>query len=99
MMIARIATFVPMTADIEIEARRNLLERFQPALQRQPDLVAAYWLVGEDRRWKSISLWESVEAMERGGAQANATPLLPGQDASKIPSPSRVEIYEVLTHI
>jgi|GraSoiStandDraft_46_1057282.scaffolds.fasta_scaffold1948438_1 hypothetical protein len=98
-MIARIATFVPMTADIEIEARRNLLERFQPALQRQPDLVAAYWLVGEDRRWKSISLWESVEAMERGGAQANATPLLPGQDASKIPSPSRVEIYEVLTHI
>jgi len=25
-MIARIATFVPMTADIEIEARRNLLE-------------------------------------------------------------------------
>jgi hypothetical protein len=98
-MIARIATFVPMTADIEIEARRNLLERFQSALQRQPDLVAAYWLVGEDRRWKSISLWESVEAMERGGAQANATPLLPGQDASKIPSPSRVEIYEVLTHI
>ena len=98
-MIARIATFVPMTAGIEIEARRNLLERFQPALQRQTDLVAAYWLVGEDRRWKSISLWESVEAMERGGAQANATPLLPGQDASKIPSPSRVEIYEVLTHI
>jgi len=45
-MIARIATFVPMTADIEIEARRNLLERFQPALQRQPDLVAAYWLDG-----------------------------------------------------
>jgi hypothetical protein len=98
-MIARIATFVPMTADIEIEARRNLLERFQPALQSQPGLVAAYWLVGEDRSWKSISMWESVEAMEHGGAQANATPLLQGQHASKIPSPSRVEIYEVLTRI
>ena len=48
-MIARIATFVPMTADIEIEARRNLLERFQPALQSQPGLVAAYWLVGKSR--------------------------------------------------
>ena len=98
-MIARLATFMPMPADIEVEAQRNLLERFQPALQRQPGLVAAYWLVGADGSWKSISLWESVEAMERGGAQANATPLLPGQDASKIPSPSSVEIYEVLTHL
>jgi hypothetical protein len=98
-MIARIATFAPMAAEIEVEAQRNLLGRFHPALQRQSGLVAGYWVVGEDRSWKSITIWESVEAMERGGAQANATPLLPGQDASKIPSPSRVEIYEVLTHI
>ena len=98
-MIARIATFSPMTADIEVEARRNLLERFQPALQAQPGLVAAYWVVGEDGTWKSITIWESVEGMERGGTQANATPLLPGQNAAKIPSPSRVELYEILTHI
>ncbi len=97
MMIARIATFSPMTADIEVEARRNLLERFQPALQAQPGLVAGYWVVGEDGTWKSITIWESVEAMERGGAQANATPLLQGQDAAKIPSPERVELCIVIT--
>ena len=48
-MIARIATFAPMTAEIEAEVLRNLLERFQPALRAQPGLVAGYWLVGEDR--------------------------------------------------
>ncbi len=99
MMIARIATFSPMTADLEAEARRNLLERLQPALQAQPGLVAGYWVVGENGTWKSITIWESVEAMERGGAQAKATPLLPGQDAAKIPSPERVELCIVRYHI
>jgi hypothetical protein len=98
-MIARIATFAPMSAEIEAEARRNLLERFQPALRAQTGLVAGYWVVGEDHIWQSITIWESVEAMERGGVQANATPLLPGQNASMIPSPSRVETCAVITHI
>jgi len=55
-MIARIATFAPMPAEIEAEARRNLLERFQPALRAQPGLVAGYWVVGEDHIWQSITI-------------------------------------------
>jgi hypothetical protein len=43
----------------------------------------------------SISVWESQEAMVRGGAAANATPLLPGQDPEKIPAPARVETFTV----
>ena len=77
-MIARIATFAPMRAEIEVETRRNLLERFQLALQRQPGLVAGYWVVGEDRSWKSITIWESVEAMERGGGASQCHSIATG---------------------
>ena len=45
----------------------------------------------------SITVWESEAAAERGGAAANATPLLPGQDSAKIPSPDRVETLTVVT--
>jgi hypothetical protein len=41
-------------------------------------------------------VWESEEAMRRGAARANATPLLPGQDATKIPSPDSVEQFDVV---
>ncbi len=45
-----------------------------------------------------MSIWESQRAMEQGGAQANATPLLPGQRGEDIPNANRVEFWEVLDH-
>ena len=98
-MIVRVATFAPMTAELRAEATRNMVERFKPALAAQPGLLAAYWTEAPDGHWVSITAWESVESMERGGAAANAVPLLPGQDGEKIPSPVRTEILGVMEHI
>lgn len=97
-MIARLATFAPMAPEEDAEVRRNLRERFIAALQAQEGFVAGYWLVGEDGVWISFSVWESEEAMARGGQRANAVPLLPGQDPSRIPSPATVETYPVVMH-
>jgi len=94
-MIVRIATFAPWTPVVEAKVRRNLLKRFRPALLDQPGFITAYWATAEDGHPVSISVWESQEVMARGGAAANATPLPPGQDPEKIPSPERVETYEV----
>jgi hypothetical protein len=98
-VIVRLATFAPMTADVETEARRNMRERFKAALAAQPGLLAAYWTTAEDGHWVSITAWESREAMERGSIAANAVPLLPGQDPAKIPSPARMEVLSVMEHI
>ena len=97
-MIVRIATFAPATPEVEAEARRNLLERFMPALTSQPGFVAGYWATAEDGRLMSITVWESEEALQRGGEAANATPLLPGQNQENIPSPERVETLTVVAH-
>jgi hypothetical protein len=97
-MIARIGTFAPMPPEVAAESQRNLSERFLPALRAQEGFIAGYWLSGAAGQQLSITLWESEEAMGRGGAQANATPLLPGQDPSKIPSPHTVEVFTVTTH-
>ena len=97
-MIVRIARFAPMTPDVEAEARRNLVERFKPALSTQPGFLAAYWTTTDDGRWVSVTAWESREALEQGGAAANARPLLPGQNPDKIPSPIAVETLTVLAH-
>ncbi len=97
-MIVRYAAFEWMAPDVEAEARRNLLERFMPALRAQPGLISATWATAEDGTLRSITVWESEEAMQRGGERANAAPLLPGQDSSKIPSPSRVETFLVVAH-
>jgi hypothetical protein len=94
-MIVRIATFASWMPEIESEVRRNLIERFKPALIAQPGFIAAYWATAEDGHAVSISVWESQEAMVRGGAAANATPLLPGQDPENIPAPARVETFTV----
>ena len=96
-MIVRLATFASPTPDVRAEALRNLTERFQPALVAQPGFVAGYWAEAEDGRMVSITVWESEAAAERGGRRANATPLLPGQDPAKIPSPDRVETLTVVT--
>jgi heme-degrading monooxygenase HmoA len=98
-VIVRVATFAPMTPEVEAEARRNMVERFKPALAAQPGLLAAYWTTAEDGHWVSITTWESAEALERGSAAANATPLLPGQDPEKIPSPARMELLAVMEHV
>ena len=49
----------------------------------------------EDGKLLSITVWESTEAMVAGAQQANAIPLLPGQDPKKIPSPDLVEYFTV----
>jgi hypothetical protein len=96
-MIVRLAAFASPPPDVRAEAVRNLLERFKPALIAQPGFVAGYWAEAADGRLFSITVWESEAAMEQAGATANATPLLPGQDPAKIPSPDRVETLSVLT--
>jgi Antibiotic biosynthesis monooxygenase len=98
LMIARVATFTPMAPDVEAEMHRNLRVRFISAIQEQEGFIAAYWLMGEDKQVWSISFWESEEAMRAGGQRANATPLVPGQDASKIASPDTVQVLTVFGH-
>ena len=95
-MIARIGTFLSLTPEAAAESRRNLLERFLPALKAQEGFVAGFWLNAPDGRHLSITVWESEEAMRRGATRANATPLLPGQDPAKIPSPDTTELCEVV---
>jgi hypothetical protein len=96
-MIVRLAAFASPTPDVRAEARRNLLERFQPALVVQPGFVAGYWAEAEDGRLFSITVWESEAVAARAAEAANAVPLLPGQDPAKIPSPERVETLTVVT--
>ncbi len=96
-MIVHLATFAATTPDVRAEGMRNLTERFKPALVTQPGFIAGYWAETEDGRMVSITVWESEAALEHGGAAANALPLLPGQDPSKIPSPERVETLTVVT--
>lgn len=95
-MIARIGTFHPMPPDIAVASRRNLLERFLPALQAQEGFIAGYWLEDQAGRQLSITIWESEEALQEGAARANAMPLLPGQDPAKIPSADVVETFQVV---
>jgi hypothetical protein len=95
-MIARVGTFHPMTPDVAAASRRNLLERFLPALRAQVGFVAGYWLEAADGQQLSITVWESEEALQEGGRRANAVPLLPGQDPTKIPAADLVEIFEVV---
>jgi hypothetical protein len=97
-MIARIATFRRLPPEISAEVRRNVLERFMPALSAQDGFVAGYWLANEDGTWISFSVWESEAAMERAGQRANATPLLPGQDPDTIPSPASTQVFPVVAY-
>ena len=95
-MIARIATFPTLPPEISAEVRRNVVERFMPAIRGEKGFVAGYWLANEDGTWISFSVWESEADMERAGQRANATPLLPGQDPDKIPSPVSVQTFPVV---
>jgi hypothetical protein len=95
-MMARVGAFSSLSPEAAAESRRNLLERFLPALKAQEGFVGGYWLAGEDGGLLSITVWESEGAMQRGGQRANATPLLPGQDPAKITSPDTIEVVEVV---
>ena len=97
-MIARIATFPSLPPEIRAEVRRNVLDRFMPALRVQDGFVAGYWLADEDGTWISFSVWESEADLERAAQRANATPLLPGQDPNKIPSPATVLTFPVVAY-
>jgi hypothetical protein len=72
--------------------RRNLRERFKPAISSQEGFIAAYWLRQPGGRAISFSIWESEDHLRAGGTRANAVPLLPGQNAELIASPDRAEI-------
>ena len=97
-MIARIGTFQRLAPDVAAESRRNLLERFVPALRDQAGYIAGYWLEAADGRQLSITIWESEEALREGGRRANAVPLLPGQDSTKVAAADLVETFEVVAH-
>ena len=95
-MIARIATFPTLPADVSAEVHRNVMDRFMPALRAQDGFVAGYWLADAAETWISFTVWESEALAQRGGERANATPLLPGQDPNKIPSPATVQTFPVV---
>jgi len=97
-MIARIATFTTLPPEISAEVRRNVLERFMPAIRSQDGFVAGYWLANADGTWISFTIWESKAAEQRGGERANATALMPDQDPNKIPSPTTVQSFPVVAH-
>jgi heme-degrading monooxygenase HmoA len=98
-MIARIGLFRDLAPEAVAESRRNLVERFRPALMAQEGFVAGHWLVGADGTRLSVTVWASDAALRTGGARANATPLLAGQDPARIPSADVVELYEVVAHV
>jgi heme-degrading monooxygenase HmoA len=97
-MIARIAMFPTLPPDISAEVRRNVLERFMPAIRAQDGFVAGYWLANADGTWISFTIWQSEEAAQRGGERANATPLLTDQDPNKITSPATVQTFPVVAY-
>jgi quinol monooxygenase YgiN len=94
-MVIRIGLFGPLSPEEATASRRNLLERFLPALKSQSGFVAGYWGESPDGRWISISVWENEQAMEQGAAHANTTPLLPEQNRTQIVSPQTVELFAV----
>ncbi len=54
--------------------------------------------IDERGTWISFTVWESEASAQRGGERANATPLLPGQDPNKIPSPATVQTFPVVAY-
>jgi len=97
-MISRIGIFKPLPPDVHTEMLRNLRDRFMAALQQQEGYIGGYWLEGEDEQVWSVSFWESEEALREGGTRANATPLLPDKDPSKMPSADHSIVMTVFAH-
>ena len=94
-MIARVGYFEGLTEEQKRAQEDNARRRFKAALHSQPGIVAHFFLERPNGDRVSFSIWESQRAMEEGGLKANATPLLPDQRGEDIPSPNRVEIWQV----
>ena len=94
-MIARVGYFEGLTEAQTKAARDNVNRRFMAAITSQPGIAALFHLERPNGDRVSISIWESRQAMEEGGARASATPLRPGQLAEDIPNANRVEIWAV----
>jgi len=97
-VIARFGYFEGLTEQQKKAQEDNARRRFKAALSSQPGILAVFFMEASNGDRMSISIWESKQAMEAGGAKANATPLLPGQRGEDIPDASRVEFWEVLDH-
>ena len=95
-MIARFGYFEGLTEQQKRAQEDNASRRFKAALTSQPGILAVYYMESPNGDRATISVWENKQAMEQGGIKANTAPLLPGQRGEDIPSPSRVEIWEVL---
>jgi hypothetical protein len=100
-VVVRISHTPAVPSEFRGKFRQNFLERFLPALKRQPGLVAGFWAEGQDGSTRSITVWASPEMMEAGGTAASATPLLPGFTPQDIPGAHHgqtVEVLEVMEH-
>ena len=95
-MIVRVARFDPMPPEVEAAMLDNTRVRFRAALQAQMAWKTSTGRGGEDGTWLSISFWESLQASDRAGREANAVPLLPHQQSELIPSPSSVDSWDVV---
>ncbi len=58
-MIARLARFKPMTAEVEAAMLDNLRIRFRDALDAQPGFVGGSWAKAENGSWISFNFWEN----------------------------------------
>jgi hypothetical protein len=94
-MIARVGYFEGLTAEQKAAQEDNGKRRLKPFLTTQPGLVAAIYLETPKGDRISFSIWETERSMAEAGARMNSTPLLEGQLGSDIPSPERVEIWQV----
>lgn len=95
-MIARFGYFEGLTEEQKKAQEDNANRRFKAALTSQPGILAVYYMESSNGGRATISIWENKQAMEQGGIKANAAPLVAGQRGEDIPSPSRVEIWDVL---
>lgn len=95
-MIARFGYFEGLTEQQKRAQEDNANRRFKAALTSQPGILAVYYMESPNGNRLSVSIWEDKQAMAQGGMKANSVPLLPGQRGEDIPSPGRVEIWEVL---
>jgi antibiotic biosynthesis monooxygenase len=92
-LIARVATFNSLRGEEWLD---NVRRRVAPATLQMRGNMGGFWLQDPSTgKVISISFWESEEAM-RSNQGLQSVPLLPGQDAAKIPSADAQEFYEVV---
>lgn len=80
-MFARVTTY-----ELEDGRASESIEAFEPAIDRMRDLegfVDAYFLVERDGRHAvSLTLWETLDAMERSRVRASSARMQATQDAA-----------------